>query len=730
MSEGIIQRAFAAGELSGGLAARADLGQYQAGLRRCRNFIVQRNGGIANRPGFRFVSECKDNAAGKRLIRFVTPEPALSVLIEAGADYLRFYQDGAVIAVDGGDVDAWDSGTDYGIGDLVTSGGDIYYATAASLASGPPSADWHALAGGVFELPFPLGGVAWNVSQSGNVLTFTSKDAAPMELIYLSPTRWIFQPISTAPVIGPPENVVLTAGAGTRSYGYVVTAAHPLTYEESVAGAQTIDASAATPTPDAPHGLVWDAVLIGGVNAPEYYVYCDPYGNGTYGYIGTATGLELFNNPGIEPDFAVTPPLERILFDADDLYPHVSANFQQRRVFGHTHEVPDGLWFSKTGLLYNFGITSPLQDDDAITVRIAGNNNHPIRHLVALKAGLVVMTDGGEWTCRGPEGRAITPNGVEFEQQTYNGIAAVPPVVVGNAVLYLQARGAIVRDLRFDAEVEGLAGRDLTTFAGHLFDGYTIVSMDYAQTPNSIIWCARSDGMLLGLTYLREQEVWGWHRHDTDGAFEALCVMPEAGEDALYAIVGRTVGGVVKRFIEKLESRTIIDWNADAFFLDAGLSYQGSAVSSVSGLEHLDGATVGIVGDGTYRGTAVVSGGAVSVPGAAAEDIHVGLLYVADLETLTLDVAGSAVRDKKKAVKSVTMILDRSDRSWKVGRSFTATLSQHRLDTVDGTAASFTGDVQQSMLTGFGVDGRFVLRHTTPLPLHILGVVPQVEVLG
>jgi hypothetical protein len=55
MGEAVFQRAFAGGELAPSLAARADQAKYLTGLRTCRNFIVQRHGGVTNRAGTRFV---------------------------------------------------------------------------------------------------------------------------------------------------------------------------------------------------------------------------------------------------------------------------------------------------------------------------------------------------------------------------------------------------------------------------------------------------------------------------------------------------------------------------------------------------------------------------------------------------------------------------------------------------------------------------------------------------
>ena len=262
--------------------------------------------------------------------------------------------------------------------------------------------------------------------------------------------------------------------------------------------------NAADPTVQAPHEMSWDAVD----GAAEYYVYCDPYGNGTYGFIGTATGQTTFFDVGFTPDFTVTPPLPREPFLTD--YPRQAANYQQRRWFANTVLNPDAVYGSRTGFISNFNVSSPLQDDDAVTFKIAGNQHNPVRHMVGLKA-LIVLTDAGVWAVTGGQvGVPITPSQLSADQETYVGVAPdIAPVVVGNAVIYVQARGAIVCDLRFDQAVEGFAGRDLTLYATHLFDGYTIVDMDFQQTPNSTVWMARSDGTLLGLTYLRDQEILG-----------------------------------------------------------------------------------------------------------------------------------------------------------------------------------------------------------------------------
>lgn len=726
MPSSVIQRSFSGGELAPALHARADQAHYLAGLRQCRNFIIQRSGGAANRAGLRFVGACKTSSATVMLLRYVSEIDGESVLLELGNGYIRFYQNGAALTLDPAGLDAWDVATNYVVGDVVTNAGVTYYALLANVGVAPPAAlTWYAFTGNAYELPSPFGAHLPNWVQSGRVITLTHKDSPPYDLICRGLTSWVLRPVDTHLTVPAPAGLVLTpAGAGTLHYGYVVTSGAADTYEESVASAQVINAAVAAPTAAAPNVVTWAAVP----GVVEYYVYADPFGNGTYGFVGTSTGATTFRDPGIPPDFAITPPLERLLFDSVDNYPHVCAYFQQRRFFGYTNNNPDSVWASRTGFPSNFGISSPLQDDDALTFRIAGNNHNPVKHLVALKQ-FIVLTTAGEWTVGQPK-VPLTPSTLDADEEAYVGASDAPPVIVGNAILYVQARGHTLHDLQFEMQVEGLGGKDLTVFATHLVDDYTLPEIDFALTPHSVVWCVRSDGTLLGLTYVREQDIWAWHRHDTgaSGRFEHVCVVPELDEDAVYVIVKRTIGGVIRRYIERLERRQLLDFNRDAFFVDSGLTYDGPPVLTVTGLGHLEGQPLAVLADGVSVGPRTVTGGAITIP-TAARVVHAGLPITADLETLDLDVQGTSLRDKKKKVGGLTLLLDASGRGFYAGPDSTH-LTRNVVPPYDGTDKSFTGQVEMNVSTSFSVYGRVFIRQTDPLPLTVLGIIPSLEVGG
>lgn len=736
--ESVIQRGFAGGELAPVLHARADSPRYSDGLRTCRNFLVLRHGAAANRPGFRFIGECKTTSSNVQLRRFVHATPNESILVEVGVNYFRFYKNGALILVNG---PAWNIATPYVAGDIVSRLGVIYYAIVANIGQNPPISPtvWYPLEfaplslDAILEVPTdyttdPLIG-GWE--QSGNVITITHRLHDPRELVYFSDTQWALRLANTEPTTAAPTNLALVAGgAGSERVAYVITAAGLGSYEESLISNVASDSTAAAPTAAAPNALTWDAPTD---PVEEWYVYKDVGENGVFGYIGTAKGAEEFRDTGLVPDYNVTPPLDRTPFVSADTRPHVAAHYAQRRFYGGSNAAPDVIEGSRIGFVNNFGISSPIQDDDALTFRFVGYQQHAIRHMRGLKRFLV-FTDGGIWTVGKPN-EPLAPTTLGADQETYAGVAAdVGPVVIGNSVIYLQARESIVRDVQFDQQVEGLNGRDLTLFATHLFDGHTIDGMDYAETPHSIVWCVRDDGTLLGLTYVRELNVWGWHHHDTtNGDFERVCTVPESDGDAVYVIVNRTINAASVRYIERLAKREIRPafFNLDAFFVDSGLSYDDVPADTFSGLEHLEGEDVVVIADGdvllnaggTAAQTFTVTGGAVTLP-AEYSRVHIGLPITADFETLDLDVQGSAIRDKKKRVGSVTFILDRSSRSFAAGPD-AASLVRYELGGAETVEDEHTGLVEVGLTTTWNQHGRVFVRHTDPLPLTILGLLPN-----
>lgn len=531
----VAQPTFAAGELSPSASARTDIARYYTGLKLCRNFMVMPYGGVRNRAGTKFVCEVKDSTKRCRLIPFQFNDVQTYVLA---------------------------------FGDLnmrvIKDGGQVLYSAGPSI--GQP-----------FELALPYTQndlSLLNFTQSADVMTFAQPSYKPRELSRLAHDNWTTAEISLAPRIAAPASAaaVSAGGSGTQqTWRYQVTAVldDGNTLDESLpATSNSVTSFADT----AIATITWPAVT----GATYYIVYKDNAGAGIYGFIGRATALTFTDNniTAVKTD---TPPNGNDPFVGAGNYPGAVGYYQQRLVFAGSDLSPQTVWMSKTGLFKNFGFSTPNKDDDAITFTIASREVNRMRHLLGLRK-LLGLTSGGEWTFSGAD-TGLTAKTVQASQEGYDGSAIVPPVVVGNSAVYVQARGSRVSSFGYSLNADGFAADDLTLFSAHLFRGRELTNVAYQKIPDSIVWYVRDDGILLGLTYLPEQQLVGWHWHDTDGFVESIACVPEGQEDALYMVVRRTVNGVQKRYIERMASRQITSIE-DAFFVDCGLTYDGRNTDS------------------------------------------------------------------------------------------------------------------------------------------------------
>lgn len=529
MGTSVIQPSFASGELAPSLQARVDLARYQTGLKLCHNFFVMPYGGVRNRAGTVFVHESKASGVA-RLIPFEFNDEQTYIL-EFGNLYLRVYKDGGIVEASPGV--PYEIATPY---------------TAAQL----------------FEL---------NFTQSADVMTLVHPSHAPRELSRLDHDDWTLAAISFVPATAAPTGLTASprsGGSGDKTnYYYVVTAVA----DGEVPDESLPSASATVESWDNKAGavLAWDAVT----GADYYNIYKDNAGSGIYGYIGRAS-TNAFTDINIAATKTDTPPNAANPFVGAGNYPGAVGYYQQRLCFAGSNNGPQTVWMSKTGNFHNFGYATPTKDDDSVTMTIASRQVHRFRHLLPLRQ-LLGLTTGGEWVIEGSEA-GLTPKSVRANVQSYNGCSRLPPIVVNDSAIYVQARGAGVSSIAYTFESDGFSGDDLTKFAPHLFRGHQIVDWAYQAAPDRLVWAVREDGILLGMTFLPEEQLIAWHRHSTDGFVESVACVAEGEEDALYLLVRRTINGSTKRYVERMASRRVVDVE-DAFFVDCGLTYDGRGTS-------------------------------------------------------------------------------------------------------------------------------------------------------
>ena len=469
--------------------------------------------------------------------------------------------------------------------------------------------------------------------------------------------------------------------------------------------------------------ITWNAVS----GATRYYIY--KYQGGIYGYLGNTTETMIVDD-NIGPDMGRTPPTYDTVFAAAGDYPGAVSYFEQRRSFAGTTNQPQNIWMTKSGTENNMSYSLPLKDDDRISVRVAAREANTIRHIVPLSQ-LILLTSAAEWRVTSINSDAITPSSISVKPQSYIGSSNVQPEIINNSLVYCAARGGHVRELGYNWQASGFITGDLSLRAIHLFDNQEILDMAYSKSPYPLIWFISNSGKLLGLTYVPEQQIGAWHQHDTvDGTFESCAVVSEGNDDILYVVVKRKIGSSYYRYVERLASRAFSD-QADAFFVDCGLTYKGVPATTISGLSHIEGQTVNILADGAVHPQRVVSGGQVHLE-IPASTVQVGLPIQADIYTLPVIMQMDGFGQGR--FKNVNKVWVRVDRASSIFAGFDAdnlSEAKQRTDEPYGAPPDLkTQEIQVTLRPSWNDNGQVYVRQENPLPISVLAVTAEVAVGG
>lgn len=748
-------RAFGGGEIGRGLFGRLDLAKFQTGLQKCLNFMVTPQGPIDNRPGFEYVLKTKTNGAA--LIPF-TYNSEQSFALEVGDQYIRFHTQGGTLLETAQNITGISqaatgvltySGADptngqwfflSGIGGMTALNGRFVVVTAVNAGANTfqlfdlfgnainTTGMAAYTAGGtmarVYEITTPyLAADLFDLHyvQSADVMTITHEDYAPRELRRLSATSWTLTTISFVPTIATPAPPSLSGAsptAGTPSDQiYVTTAVAASTLEESTQSSAVLlnlDLAGA--------GNYVDVTPTAVAGAVRYNIYRSR--GGVFGYIGQSDGSTM-RDANIEPDMGKTPPLSNTPFASEN--PRAASYFDQRRTFGGGGTNLQTVWLTRSATESNMTYSIPTQDDDSITARIVAREGNTIRHLVPLD-DLLALTSGAVWKLSSTDSGAITPATFKARSQSYVGASNVQPVVTSDSVLYAQDRGSHIREVTYKWEAQRYAADDVSVLAPHLFDTFTITQLAYSKAPYQVLWATRSDGLLLGLTHQPEHEIKAWHQHDTQGLFKSVCAIPEGDEDGVYSIIEREINSDTVQYIERMHTRVVSDIE-DAFFVDCGLTYDGSATSTITGLWHLEGEEVAVLADGGTHPARTVSNGTITLE-ADASVVHVGLGYNCDAQTmpLSIEVAGFG-QGVLKNVNEVWLRVQSSS-GIKSGPSFTSLreyAQRTSLDNYGDPPGRITGMVAMKIDPSWQQDGSVCIRQSDPLPLSIQSLTLDVE---
>ena len=666
MAPGVaLQSDFTAGELSPSLLARVDLAKHSKGCLTARNMISLAPGKSTKRPGFVLL----DTLPGPAIfIEFVFNTDQAYALI-LGERWMRVATYDGLVLDSGGQV--YQIATPYTLEQArrlsYVQSADVVFIACQGVApqrlERHGHADWRFTAMS-FDAPLPA--PEWD-DESHTITSSSYAKTLDANIAYWD--EWISDEVTIRHVIDydiykKTSTTITVKGvefvneakdsAGAISpaqlvmpYTYYVTAVNSEGKESGLSeGAEITGPSSNNWQAGDYIRLNWLAVA----GAEEYRVYKATFG-GRPGYIATV-GDTTFQDNNIAPSVGEGAPKyvdPFILEDEDgnpiEDYPGTVGLFEQRLIFASTPKRPQTIWLSKSGDYSNFASYTPVAADSPMELTIASREVSEVNWLVSLRS-LILGTPGMEWELGPEQSGAFSATNKKAVPQSYWGSSLKRAIVVGNIILHVSSSGSQVRNLQYDFGSDSYGGIDVSILSEHMIEKHQIVDWTYQKNPYSIVWSVRSDGVLLGMTFQNEHQITAWHRHDTDGAFKAVCSVPHGYEYTLFAIIERD--GVY--YLERMADRYLGGDPSRAVFLDCASTYEGAEVETLTGLEHLEGKTVGVFSRGAVEAPRKVEGGSITLDRPSGL-VTVGLHYTADLETMPVEMVaqdGASVSLKKQ----------------------------------------------------------------------------------
>lgn len=710
-----IQSSFNAGELSPQLKGRIDLKKYGTGCEVLYNFLPQLYGPARKRPGTRFVREVKNSANAVRLVPFEYSTDQAYVL-EFGNQYIRFYANGGIVINGGG---PYEISSPYSSADL----SEIDYA------------------------------------QSADVIYISHPNYPPYKLARLGATNWTMTAVTFD---WPPFNdenttsTTLTASAVTGT-GITLTASASLFVSADVGSyfkfIEVLESKYDQWEPGKSissgafrhyDGNLYTATTTGttGGRPPIHTEGTESDGGVSWQFLHNGAGYAKItaytSGTSVTADVVSRLPATATsgtlkwaegAWSSRRGYPRTVTFYEDRLWFAGSNARPQTLWASTSGDYENHQYGT--NDDDALNYTINTQDMNTIQWLAPTKV-LAIGTANGEFTL-GASGSdaAVTPSNVRIvPQTTYGSADDVRPLRVGSSILFLQRAKRKIREYVYNFETDSFIAANMNVLAEHVAqDG--IVDLSYQQEPNQIVWAPLSTGVLAGMTYERAEDVVGWHRQDVSGIVESVVTIPhwDGDQDVVWMVVRRTINGSTKRYVEYMEKYLTDEY---AFYVDSGLTYDGSPTTTITGLTHLEGKTVAVLADGAVHPTRVVTSGSITLQ-AAASIVNVGLPYVARVKTMPLEAGATDGVSQGKTMRINNLVI----RLYQTGAGLWYGPNENTLDEMpfrqsndlmDEALPLFTGDTNVlAWPSGYENSPQVTVEHRLPTPCTIIAFMPQVH---
>ncbi len=750
-----LQANFNKGEISPLVYGRVDIDPYKAALGRCYNGVPIVQGPWTRRPGTRFVNQQKDQSKVGRVVPFqFSVTQAYILLFEENV--IRIFKDNAIVTATPQNITAISKSSPatvtYSGADTYANGDPILITGVAGMtevnnrefivANVNAGANTFQLSGvdSTNYTTYTSGGTVAEIievtttyaeadipylkfAQSADTLYITHPSYAPRKLTRTSHTTWTLTTITflDGPYLSTnTTSTTLTPSAATGT-GVTLTAS-AVTGINGGAGFASTDVGRLIRIKE---GSVWGYVRITGWTSTT---------------VVTVDVVNTLTNTSAKSTWRMGE------WSGTSGYPAAVTFFEDRLFFAGCTDTPQRIDGSKTGDYENFApsdTAGAVADDNAVAFTLNANDVNVIRWLADDEKGLIVGTVGGEWIVRpSASSEALSPTNIKATRPSSNGSANHQPVRAGKSLLFINRSKRKLRELAYVFEVDGFRAPDMTTLSEHITSP-GITQLAYQQNPQSIVWSIRSDGVLVGFTYEREQQVLGWHWHELGGysnaggtaapVIESIAVIPSADgtRDELWMTVKRYIDGGTKRYVEYMTQFDNEDIaQEDCVYVDCSLVYDSTATTTITGLWHLEGQTVTLLVDGATHPTKTVSSGSITLERSGSV-VQIGYGYNSEGETLRPE-AGAADGTAQGKKQRTHRLMARVNRTLGIqfGPDFD---NMHRPptraagDDAGSAVALYTGDMEIDWEGDYTYENVIAWRCDQPLPATILALMPQLH---
>lgn len=679
----IIQRSFEGGEVPESFWHRTDLPQFNRSGRVMQNFIPLANGELVNRPGLKYVGE-------------IPFDP-----LTTGTDRVRMYPLGQIGTVpDLALVWGYDASADR---------------TIHAVSPGAVGAAATFAIGNLYDF-VKTTGATWNgvLAWSGDISVRPALVSVNHMTLAITTTTFP-DTISSAPA-APTSLTVSIAGAASIPVYYQVSSVDAV-------GRESLPTAIASDTGDAladsnPATISWVAAT----GASKYYVYRVEHGVSRF--VGDTTGTSFVDYKFDRTD-TLGPISAAWSFSIIPRPDWTSVAVHQQRLIGVESNIAQSpiVYASRVGNILSGYAGTPIADSDAYKSTLVDIGQ--IYFTRSIGGELMFFADTGVWVSRGDQTGSLTPAYSGASQQWYSPGANVPPIAWGGSVIYFTPTGQL-RWLTRESAGTGYTTANLSDGA-YPIDQYNYVTGGSYQSANGDhVWVHLSGGNRAWrcLTLDRARGVAAWSHHITDGEVVASC---QSGS-TMYFVVLRTIGVVKKYYLETLSDR--VESRTTGVFLDSYVSRTASA-GVISGLSHLEGKSVYVVGAGLKQGPfTVVSGSISGIDTTDTTSFVVGLPYVPLYTSQDVDAQGQqtgSLRPKNTGAVALRVrnttggLVSTNDGDWQAIR-------YRDEDMGYGPIPLFSG-ITEDILVGNGSDRETVvsIRQEDPFPMTITAIARSVK---